>query len=887
MNYDYFDLNISNSSNDVYSVSGETSSKAIDKDKFSFLLDDMELEKLRSLVDGKFEKDFLISFGHIIEKRLGNLEFKNNTTVNEFLEYYGELLYNRLFNQGVGRLYFSSYGRIETESEKGLRINLAINELPAIAALPWELLYNPKKKKFLANSNQTPLVRNIELPTSVRNFVVEPPVKVLVIIPGNSGLDFPKEKEIITKAFAKLADDKAVRIEFLEGLVTEDEIRKKLALENYHILHFTGHGDFKEGQGFLKIDRDPEGADYYAKQGLLSAEIFSNIVGNRRTINLVVLNACQGAENSTVELFKSVAEMLVFREVPAVVAMQHSIEDAAAIRFSREFYLNLCNGPNRGKVDYSISCARSSLYDKRNLYPLSFSTPVLYLRAFSGTIFDIPQPESAFLAGANFVTSRQEKRDIYVNTISSLKGIREEAPEEEFPAIDDTISKNEDGLAKIETEIRKWYWTFAGTVVAAFVIFSAIWFSVFSLPDFILEKKFIGFLDNFVEKSLHDDVRVILIDEDDNGELGNYRESPKKWREYHAQLLKKLTESEASRPKAMVFDTFLVGDADSPDIDSRLAREILDAETRGTKVIFGCFNFWYSPVVNPPQLLKDVITARCGSLDAVNKADSMIPGLKKYFDLYEPGNAEELKTSKAKQGISDFSLALKAVTEVNELKAVYNDDDRSIRFETLAKNSKPLPDIPLNSDYKMLINFVPYEDFSNFPVRNKYHLVLNGENNNDLSGKIVFIGTTIKSDTEENELMKNLTNGDERYGVEYHANVVSSILQGKHIRSMEWRWQSFAVIALLGAIGVLLPLRFGKLLNKFSLPLKIGNVVNIRFHLALIVVPLLYLLIMALLYVEWQFLFDMSNHIFAFFSAYFTGWLFRHALSIKRLQKVN
>ena len=885
MNYNNFKLKIKDSSENNYLIEAESYTGAEDSVNLSLSLSDDELKSLESIADEKFGDDFLVNFSQIIEERIDCLRLKNEKTCEDFLKKYGELLYKRLFNENVRDLYHTSYGPFEQKSKKGMRIDLSIHS-PKVAALPWELLYNQRKGCFIATSEKTPLIRYIKSSTSIRDIKVKPPVNVLVIIPKDTGLDVEREKQIICEAFNNATGAEIFNVEFLEGEVTETSISDKLLLKDYHILHFTGHAVFTDDQGFLQINKDSSAEDPYLNEGFLSADAFSSMISNSETINLIVLNACQGAKTSQVEPFKGIAEKLI-KQVPAVVAMQYSIDDPAAILFAREFYFSLCKGQNRGKVDCSISHARNRLYTKfinaSNASPLSFAAPVLYLRSPKGTIFDFTKYDSAFRADRSYVEERKNVKSVYEYENEILIEEKIKAPPEQIPEIDEKIKKNEEESQRIESEIQKWRWTFAATVVAGFIAFSAVWFSLFSLSDFYLEKKIAGFLDLFISKELHDDIRIVLIDEEKYGEeLEINSPSSPKWRsEVYAKLIKKLSEPGKNKAKMIVFDIVLSGDSEPLTIDESLAKAITDAEGNKTKIIFGCFNYSNEKVSDaiPPQKLEGIIREEnCGIIDATQEPEIIFSTV----DNYKPAEIPKLEPFGSRKKIQEASLALRSVLEANKLEAYYNADENSIQFEKLGDDSILVPEIPLHSDQKILIDFLRYEQLENPLVRNDFYPILNGGNISNLGGKIVFIGTT-----DKHEVIENLINGDKRYGVEYHANVASNILQGKYIRQMEGTLSSLAVMVLMLMLGILLQTRLRWVLDKFTVPIKIEKFfINIDFHipLLLILIPLLYLLVMAFIYVESRMLFDMSYHIFAFFFGYFTGWVLRQTVSTKFIQ---
>ena len=86
-----------------------------------------------------------------------------------------------------------------------------------------------------------------------------------------------------------------------------------------------------------------------------------------RGIRLVVLSACESAD---------LADKLVRKGVPAVVAMQYSILDPSATGFAFAFYQALASGR---AIDLSLTEARLAMRNAQGSNKVDFATPVLYL----------------------------------------------------------------------------------------------------------------------------------------------------------------------------------------------------------------------------------------------------------------------------------------------------------------------------------------------------------------------------------------------------------------------------------------------------------------------------------------------------------------------------
>jgi outer membrane protein assembly factor BamB len=114
---------------------------------------------------------------------------------------------------------------------------------------------------------------------------------------------------------------------------------------------------------------------------------------------LVVLNSCDTAHGGGNDGFASSAITLVDKGgLPAVLAMQYAISDAAAKVLASVFYKSLADGL---PVDAAVTEARKAMSND-NPFSLEWATPVLIQRTPDGVLFDIQRvaaslPEPAVL----------------------------------------------------------------------------------------------------------------------------------------------------------------------------------------------------------------------------------------------------------------------------------------------------------------------------------------------------------------------------------------------------------------------------------------------------------------------------------------------------------
>jgi hypothetical protein len=57
---------------------------------------------------------------------------------------------------------------------------------PELGNLPWEYLYSASKNRFLTLSVETPLVRYLEFMDRIKPLIIQPPLKMLVMISSPS-----------------------------------------------------------------------------------------------------------------------------------------------------------------------------------------------------------------------------------------------------------------------------------------------------------------------------------------------------------------------------------------------------------------------------------------------------------------------------------------------------------------------------------------------------------------------------------------------------------------------------------------------------------------------------------------------------------------------------
>ena len=297
----------------------------------------------------------------------------------------GVRLFDATFTGDIRTAYRTS-AAVAAERGKGVQIALRL-DAPGLAALPWEALFDSETQAYLCLKE--PLVRHVPAPFSPPALTVTPPLKVLGMISSPAGLpalDVEAERGRLEEALRPHLDSGRVELHWLDD-VSWTGVHDKLLEEEWHVLHFIGHGgyDTETDEGVLAFIGRNGRADYIPASRL--ADLLDEA---EPTPRLVVLNSCQSGASGTLDLFSGTAAALAHSGIHAVAAMQYSISDDAAIAFARGFYKALAHG--RG-IDEAVRSGRIGILGLSR-GTLEWITPVLYLRGEDTHLFDIaPMPE--------------------------------------------------------------------------------------------------------------------------------------------------------------------------------------------------------------------------------------------------------------------------------------------------------------------------------------------------------------------------------------------------------------------------------------------------------------------------------------------------------------
>lgn len=298
---------------------------------------------------------------------------------------FGSRLYQAALAGPVGNLLRRSLDEAERRGA-GLRIRLRLDRAALdLAELPWEFLFAPDLDRFLVLSDQTPIVRYIELDRPVQPLAARLPLTVLAVVANPSDvppLAVEREWQNLQAALDPLVQYGVIALERLEA-ATLPALQARLRRGGsapVHLLHFVGHGTFdaEANTGGLVFE------DERGRAALATAETLGMLLHDHAALRLIFLNACEAAQSGRRDPFAGVAQRLVQQGAPAVLAMQFRVTDAAAIALSQTFYQALADGL---PADTALSQARKAIAAAGN--PWEWATPVLFSRAEDNRLFDL------------------------------------------------------------------------------------------------------------------------------------------------------------------------------------------------------------------------------------------------------------------------------------------------------------------------------------------------------------------------------------------------------------------------------------------------------------------------------------------------------------------
>jgi len=409
----------------------------------------------------------------VFDSPVGQGEKKERVTVPQQLAQWLRWLEGRQIDKDVDRqmnlgealagLLLPSYARqLFSESLKRLRdgegLRLRLRLADELANFPWEYMYiqdmrgERASSSFLALDSRISIVRHEAL--NVPGDWFEAPNSRRIVIAMASPQPYeryhkleslPVEQRSLKAALSEIAGVKAVylpeyqtdKVDAQPGATLKDVIAA--LMERTDIFHFSGHSEFAEERGEIIL------ADARNQAAAIAADRFAEVLRGKG-VRLVVLGACETGRRDGINVWSSVAAALLKVGIPAVVAMQFTIQDTLAAAFCSTFYRALIAGYT---VDEAVALGRAvirveSQGDLREAR--DWGTPVLYLRSPNGVVFNPVRDEQARHEAQQKLEHLFEQHVREVSSTGRMVGPVIGSMQQETVTVDQTVDERVSGV---------------------------------------------------------------------------------------------------------------------------------------------------------------------------------------------------------------------------------------------------------------------------------------------------------------------------------------------------------------------------------------------------------------------------------------------------------
>jgi len=287
------------------------------------------------------------------------------------LQRFGQSLYQMLFT-GATETHFQKMRKIANYPFSGVRIDLDIQDL-GLRRLPWEMMHDGNG--FLALSRETPVTRLIASGKSAEPKPIMYPMRILFAAAkpwGTTPLNMGRQIRSLCNSLKNAIQEGAIVFHPALGEeVHPDNLRMAIRNGEYHVLHISTHGALsQELEKGIVLLQDGAGN---------SIPVVISALGDMlrdTTVQLIYLDACETGR-TPLERESSLSEILSRSGKKAAIAMQFSIPDTSATRFSEAFYASLTRGE---PLWCAVTEARVTIRDLLGRETLDWAIPTLYVR---------------------------------------------------------------------------------------------------------------------------------------------------------------------------------------------------------------------------------------------------------------------------------------------------------------------------------------------------------------------------------------------------------------------------------------------------------------------------------------------------------------------------
>ncbi len=298
------------------------------------------------------------------------------------LVHLGQTLHNELFRGQLHDSWVTAQGVAHNRQDL-LRLRIGIKD-SRLQQLPWEALHAGTRplatgtdvifSRYILNRRQ------VHSNPAVHSSAAGQTLRILMVIAAPNDQERLELKQEVHHLQLELhpsiadASDSSVDVQLtILEQPGRAELTQELERGSYQALHYAGHSNLGNAGGDLYLVSRQTGLTER-----LSGEDLAGLLVNNG-VKLAVFNSCRGGYSSGSDegwQERNLAQALVNRGMPAVIAMTERIPDHVAITFTQLLYRNLKKGL---AIDLSLNRTRQGLISAYGSHQFYWVLPTLYM----------------------------------------------------------------------------------------------------------------------------------------------------------------------------------------------------------------------------------------------------------------------------------------------------------------------------------------------------------------------------------------------------------------------------------------------------------------------------------------------------------------------------
>lgn len=339
---------------------------------------------------------------------------------------YGQMLYRDIFGKNDAfKKYIAKQPHLQGGAQLILRLHSTASEL---WNTPWEYMHDGTN--FLGIQPQFPITRTLMTSKLDRPDLdlkqLPCPLRILMVLSHPKDampLNVDTEIAMIRRAVRDAEEAGRIEIDFVEEGTLEN-LERALTENDYHILHYSGHGSVAPQGSFLVMEDEAGMSRPVFLRQLLP------VLQQSKSLRFVFLSACKAGTITATQATSGIATGLL-QVTPAVLAMQFSVQDRSASLLAEAFYGSLGRGRT---IEEAMHQARFALHKINPMFG-DWGVPALYTHSPNLRMLDTKSAPVSTATRQRFDLSALPSADPFVGRHNELRTLRAALPNKEIRSV--------------------------------------------------------------------------------------------------------------------------------------------------------------------------------------------------------------------------------------------------------------------------------------------------------------------------------------------------------------------------------------------------------------------------------------------------------------------